>query len=249
MIATRKGREVQPPFLLLLWTIAERQGDKMKFVDLTGQRFGRLTVIERDCLKPKGGNAHWICQCDCGNYTVVASDALRCGGTTSCGCRLKEIQHFSSVTHGKTNTRLYRIWSHMKGRCYNPTDHKYPRYGGRGISICDEWKDDFQAFYDWAVANGYQEGLSIDRINNDGDYSPENCRWATEKQQSNNRNSSKLLTYCGETYTAAEWEEITGISACNIVQRINKYGWTVEDALTIPSGSFQNHKKKTKHKK
>ena len=168
-----------------------------KLIDLTGQRFGRLTVIER-AGKDYIGQAMWRCRCDCGNVTVVAGGNLRTGNTKSCGCYGHEltIGGYRSRTHGGTcdggkRTRLYRIWRAMKTRCYNLNAQNYKDYGGRGITICPEWLHDFVAFRDWALSHGYRDDLSIDRIDNDKGYSPDNCRWATAKEQRANQRSNK----------------------------------------------------------
>lgn len=144
------------------------------------------------------------------------------------------------IKHGKRNTRLYRIWLQMKNRCYNENTERYSDYGGRGISVCDEWKNNFQTFYDWSMSNGYDEHLTIDRIDNDGNYSPENCRWSTVQEQVRNTRSNVLLTLNGETHCVAEWSEITGIKETTIRSRI-RYGWNTERILTNPARKHKEY--------
>ena len=139
------------------------------------------------------------------------------------------------ITHGHSHHRLYSIWSDMKRRCNNPKNKRYERYGGRGIRVCTEWANDFQKFYDWAMANGYADDLSIDRMNVDGNYEPTNCRWITFAQQQRNTSRSRFITVRGETKTMAEWAEITGIRQDTIKDRLNKLGWSEEEAVTIPT--------------
>lgn len=154
-------------------------------IDLKGKRFGRLTVIDR--LPTVNKRVMWLCKCDCGNETPVDSQNLRYGHTQSCGCIHRETLSKASTTHGNSKTRLYGIWNHMKTRCYRKSYHAFRHYGGRGIRICDEWRNNFDAFQDWAMSNGYEEHLSIDRINTDGNYSPDNCRWVTMADQNKNK--------------------------------------------------------------
>lgn len=203
-------------------------------IDLSGQKFGRLKVIERDTdhISPSGRKyVRWKCICDCGQITSVYTDALKRGQTQSCGCLGKERRGKSSITHGETNTRLYSIWTAMKRRCFNSNCSEYKDYGGRGITICDEWANDYTSFRDWALESGYQDNLSIDRNNNNGNYEPNNCSWVTSVAQANNRRSNHEITFENETHNVTEWAIIKGINPKTLFNRLYT-GWSVEDALS-----------------
>ena len=195
------------------------------FIDLTGQKFGRLTVIER-VENNKHGKARWKCECECGNDVFIPTGDLKSGRTQSCGCFNKERTKESRTTHGLTDHPLYRVWSNMRKRCYGTNNPAYATYGARGIQICDEWLDDFQVFYDWAISNGFSEGLSIDRIDNDGNYEPSNCQWITISE-----NIRRMNLYHAK--------KGTGPQSKKIKQKIkdtnqNKYGKIVE--MISPEG-------------
>lgn len=198
--------------------------------DLTGMKFGRLTVLERD-LDNKAKGVHWKCVCDCGNFTSTSTTALMKGLSKSCGCLHKEKVSQKSKKHGMHKTRIYKMWQNLKARCNCPSSNKFYNYGGRGIKACDEWQDDFMAFYEWAMKKGYSDNLTIDRIDSNGDYCPENCRFATYSQQSDNRRNTRTYTLNGETKTLKEWANITGLSLRMISARWER-GWSAERALT-----------------
>lgn len=202
--------------------------------DLTGQRFGRLVVTSLDKYNTTSHSTRWNCICDCGKKKSILASCLKSGNTVSCGCYSSEQKSRRSWKHGVGNeNRLYRIWSGMKTRCYSPSDRNYKRYGARGITICQEWLSDFTAFQSWAVSHGYQDDLSIDRIDNDGPYCPENCRWSTRTVQNNNRRPNVYITYKGETHTLAEWSRITGINQATLAQR-KRAGWSDIECIEVP---------------
>ena len=201
--------------------------------DLTGQRYGRLTVIARG-QNTKSGKATWVCTCDCGKRkekSVTAYDLVS-GKVRSCGCLYKESRTGRKPTHGKTNTRLHNIWLSMRQRCFYTASAGYRNYGGKGVTICDEWLSDFQTFYEWAMSNGYQDDLTIDRIDSNGNYCPENCRWATMKEQQNNRSNNIRFSVGGVEKTLTEWSEASGIPRETLSWRVKNH-WA-EDELFMP---------------
>lgn len=206
-----------------------------QLIDLTGMKFGRLTVISR--ADRKGYSAYWLCRCECRNTTIVRSCKLRSGWTQSCGC----LQRESVTTHGHKGERIYRIWRCMLNRCYYH-DSTYEQYGARGIRVCDEWRGDdgFIKFYNWSMENGYNDELSIDRIDVNGHYEPSNCRWATPKEQANNRRNNIHLTIDGEIKTITQWAEVSGVNPGTIRSRHRK-GWSGHD-LIKPSGTSYRKK-------
>lgn len=161
-----------------------------KIIDLQGEHYGRLTVIGEANRADDPRNRYWLCLCDCGRKSVVRSSSLRNGRTRSCGChpniKSKTGRNSPKYKHGLSGQRIYTIWQGMKQRCSNPRATEYAAYGGRGISVCDEWQHDVRAFYEWAIANGYSDDLTIDRIDVNGNYCPTNCRWITQKEQYSN---------------------------------------------------------------
>lgn len=193
-------------------------------------KFGRLTVLGE--AENIGKQAAWLCQCECGNQIVVRSSDLRNGRTTSCGCFHKERTKECNTTHGMQNTPEYDIWQHMKARCFNPKDKAFKNYGGRNITVCDEWKNSFGTFYsDMGLR---PEGTSLDRIDNNGNYEPTNCRWSTDIEQARNKRNNHLVTYEGEIKTLAEWAESLNINYFVLHARINKLNWPIERAFTEP---------------
>lgn len=199
--------------------------------DLTGQRFGRLIVIER--AENKGKQVAWLCRCDCGAEITTRSDNLTSGGTQSCGCFNREQSSKKHTKHGGSNTRLYDIWKKAKSRCNDKQNDRYADYGGRGITVCPEWSESFEAFRDWALANGYRDDLTIDRIDVDGNYTPKNCRWISNQKQQNNRRDNHYITYNGETHTITEWARIYKLSENALVHRVLR-GWDIERAFNTP---------------
>lgn len=213
--------------------IKRKQMSDLKLENLIGQRFGRLVVVSR---VSSDRYTKWHCKCDCGNECDVLASNLKNGHTQSCGCLQTETRKTNRLEHGYRHTRIYTVWSKIKGRCFNTKDPRYSSYGGRGIVMCDEWKDNPAAFIEWAYANGYDENAkygetTIDRIDNNKGYSPENCRIANETVQSNNRRTNRKITYKGETHTVAEWARILDVKQSTLITGLND-GRTIEFYIT-----------------
>lgn len=199
-----------------------------------GDRFGRLVVLEEvEPIYEKQKIRRYLCQCDCGNTKIVRYNNLLYGGTRSCGCLVHDGLG-RKYPKKLVDSRLYVIWNSIKERCYCPNSTSYPRYGAKGISMCDQWRQNFMSFYNWAISNGYSDELSIDRIIGTGNYEPSNCRWASDITQSNNRSSNVRVTCNGETHTLAEWCRIIGIQPQTLYYRLNRAKWSVEKALMTP---------------
>lgn len=201
-----------------------------KALDLVGEKYGRLTVLKK-LPERKRKCVMWLCLCDCGNTDEVTTSEIRSGKHLSCGCYQKERASETNSTHRNSRTRLHRIWCAMIQRCENENHVGYGNYGGRGVRVCDEWRNSFHAFREWALCNGYSDELTIERLDVDGNYCPENCKWATRHEQMNNTRRTKYFEYNGEKRTLREWSNITGIPFTRLKGRLQR-GWTIERALT-----------------
>jgi hypothetical protein len=199
----------------------------IKAKNISGEKFGKLTAIKP--IEKRGNQYYWLCECECGNTKIARCSHLLAGDVKSCGC----LQIQKATTHGLSKTRLYKIYSQMKIRCLNPKNPAYKSYGGRGIKICKEWLKDFKVFYSWAMENGYNDTLSIDRIDVNGNYEPNNCRWVDMKTQCNNRRSNELIEFKGVKHSIAEWAEIYKIKKSVLWARLKKLNWPFEKAIAI----------------
>ena len=212
-----------------------------KFIELTGQTFHRWTVIERAPDKAPGVG-RWLCRCECGTERAVYASLLKGGGSQSCGCLTIE-RHPRKHGHtgkGRRPSKTYTAWDGMIQRCTNPRHGKFARYGGRGITVCERWRSSFEAFL--ADMGECPAGLTLDRRDNDGNYEPGNCRWATRKVQQNNRSACHYITHNGETLSVTDWAERLGLVTATILERIAK-GWPMERVMTSerfygPNGNY-----------
>lgn len=205
-------------------------------IDRTGQRFGRLTVIE-EAGRDKHRNVIWKCRCDCGNESYVTRADLK--KTKSCGCWNIDAIIQRNTRHGASKrgsiTKLYKVWAAVKQRCTNPKNKAYKNYGGRGIKLCDEWLE-YEPFEKWAFENGYAEGLQLDRIDNNGSYSPDNCRFVSTVENSHNKRNNVWITIDGKTALAVDWAKEVGVDVEVIRKRLRK-GWTPKEAVFAPLGT------------
>ncbi len=206
-----------------------------RFIDRTGQRFERLTVLRFHDTFCKTGKARvrWVCLCDCGKEVIVRGESLQCKNTRSCGCLEKELTSRRSRIHGRSDTPLFRVWATMISRCHNPNTKSFPRYGGRGISVCERWRHSFVNFLS-DMGERPTKKHSIERKENSGDYTPENCVWATSKQQSRNTRRNHFLTIDGVCKIIQDWSEESGVSQSVICHRINHRKWEPRAAVFTP---------------
>ena len=206
---------------------------RIKFEEMFNKKFGRLTVIE--FVGSKNKRRMWKCQCECGNITIVDTNSLTTGNTTSCGCKHKELYQKHSIEmkkHGMRNTRLYHCWIDMRQRCNNPKNKCFKYYGERGIKVCEEWNNSTN-FINWALSNGYKDDLTLDRIDVNKDYSPSNCRWVTIKEQANNKRNNVLYTYNNGTLTLAQWCEKLNLTPQCVSTKIHRQKMSIGEALGL----------------
>ena len=202
-----------------------------RHIDLSGRKFARITVLELAYTDKRRRTTYWKCKCACGSVFLTRVDSLRSGHSKSCGCLQRESARELNFKHGKTGTRAFTTWDAMWARCINPRSVSYGNYGGRGIRVCDRWRI-FSNFY--ADMGDKPGGTYIERIDNNGNYEPSNCRWATAKEQHSNKRTNRWIAFNGITLTLDQWAGKTGIRATTIHKRLNR-GWPLETALTEAS--------------
>lgn len=201
--------------------------------DYTGKRFGKLIVLGISDKKGKSGHKYYRCLCDCGNEKDISASHLATGASKSCGCGVRLATIKRNTTHGLSKSRLFTKWMNMKSRCSNPNDKAYAYYGGKGIKVCDEWQTNFMAFYDWSMSNGYSDNLTIERIDVNGDYMPNNCKWIPFCDQAKNKSNNRFVEINGTKKLISEWCKESPVSMTTIYQRIRN-GWNEIDAITMP---------------
>lgn len=211
--------------------------------DMIGKKFNMLTVVKQENSKSKG-KRYWLCKCDCGNLTVVNTSNLCSGQVKSCGCIANRPNNKS---HGMSKTVLYSRWLGIKKRCKCEKTNSFENYGGKGVRVCKEWEESFESFMKWALANGFEEKLTIDRIDPNGDYCPENCRWITIKDQENNRSNNVYYEYNGECLTIPQLAEKYGINKRTLFWRINSKNMSIKEAIETPIDTSRNQSSAKKH--
>ena len=205
-----------------------------KTIQKAGDIFGRWEIIE-EAGRNSHGNILWRCKCKCGTIREVSGNSLRMGRSASCGCINAEFLRNTTFRHGFSKTSLRWVYSNMQQRCCNNKHPKFTTYGARGIKICKEWLDNPSSFYNWATFSGYKRGLTLDRINNDGNYEPSNCRWTTKKIQQNNMSSNRVITHNNKTQTLSQWANDLGLHPTALSHRL-KEGWSEDETVSIPKG-------------
>ncbi len=204
-----------------------------------GEKFGKLTIIKE--VQKRAGKRYFLCLCDCGNKREERLVALRAGKIKSCGCARNERNRISNLSHGLSGTSLYGSWHGMKQRCLNPNSKNYKYYGGRGITVCQEWIE-FETFCQWAISHGYKNGLTIERIDPNGNYEPRNCSWIPKSEQSNNTCRSKRINFQSKTQTLRDWANELNMDY-KMLQRRLAHGWSVEKTFTTPLQERYSFKK------
>lgn len=208
----------------------------MKVKDLTGMEFGRLTVLSMSDEK-QGKKYKWLCQCSCGNLTIKAGADMKKGNTKSCGCLAKELSPTWAIKHGMSSTKEYAAWAAMIDRCNREGNEYFSKYGGRGVEVCEDWLNNFEAFM-LDMGKAPTKTHSLERIDNDGNYEPSNCKWGTKQEQSQNRSNTVWIEYNGETKCLAEWARTIGVSSATFRHRVLKFG--IELAMTMSLGRWSN---------
>ncbi len=204
----------------------------MKFIDLTGKKINNFTVLSR-APNDKSGGTRWNCLCECGKEFSNWAANISKNKVKSCGCWRKKMAGTYSITHGMSHTKEHKAWLHLRERCNNPKDPMYPNYGGRGIKVCKRWQNSFINFFN-DVGLAPSKKHSIDRIDNNQDYKPGNCKWSTSFEQARNRRNNRLFSFNGETKCLPEWAEIYGLKSRFLYKRVVTNGWSIEKALTTP---------------
>ena len=200
--------------------------------EIVGKRYGKLVVLAIDTYKDKSNHKYLLCQCDCGNQKKIAMNHIRSGASRSCGCGVVESTIKRNTTHNGTHSRLFNIWNGIKRRCFNRNDSRFKYYGGRGITLAPEWED-FSAFQKWSFAHGYSDSLTIERIDVNGNYCPENCKWIPFEEQARNKTNNRRITINGETHLISEWCKAANVSTTQVYWRLRQ-GWNIQDALFKP---------------